>query len=131
MTLPAGAPDPFKGLRGIFAATLGMEAIVVALALLVVPRFGYAGVAGTWYVVGLAVAMAVAAGLQRRRWGLGLALLLQVAMVAGVFAHYSLAVAGLLFCLVWAYLLHVRRTVARRMAEGSLPAQQDASRYSS
>ncbi|MQA14252.1 MAG: DUF4233 domain-containing protein [Pseudonocardiaceae bacterium] len=101
-----------------------MEAILVALALLVVVRFGYTGAAGAWYTGALAAAMALAAGLQRRRWGLGLALVLQVAMVAGAFAHYSLGVAGLLFCLVWAYLLYVRRVVARRMAEGSLPVQQ-------
>lgn len=125
MTLPAGAPDPRKGLRGVFAGTLALEAIVVALALLVVPRFGgLVGAVGTWYTIGLAVAMAVAAGLQRRRWGLGLALALQVAMVLGGLAHYSLAIAGVLFCLVWAYLLYLRRIVLRRMAEGSLPVQQ-------
>jgi hypothetical protein len=68
--------------------------------------------------------MAVAAALQRRRWGLGLALALQVAMVLGGLAHYSLAIAGVLFCLVWAYLLYLRRIVLRRMADGSLPVQQ-------
>lgn len=123
MTLPEGAPDPFKGLRGVFAGTLAMEAIVVALALLVVVRFGYTGGVGAAYTGVLAVAMVVAAGVQRRRWGLGLALSLQVAMVLGAFAHYSLGVAGLLFCLVWAYLLYLRRIVTRRMGEGSLPVQ--------
>ena len=34
------APDPMKGLRGVYAATLTLEAIVVALALLVLPKFG-------------------------------------------------------------------------------------------
>lgn len=124
MTLPAGAPDPFKGLRGVFAGTLAMEAIVVALALLVVLRFGYAGAVGAWYTGALAVAMVVAAAVQRRRWGLGLALALQVAMVLGGFAHYALGIAGLLFCLVWAYLLRLRQIVARRMSEGTLPVQQ-------
>ncbi len=124
MTLPAGAPDPFKGLRGIFAGTLAMEAIVVALALLVVMRFGYTGGVGAAYTGVLAVAMLVAAAVQRRRWGLGLGLALQVAMVLGGFAHYALGIAGVLFCLVWAYLLYLRRIVVRRMAEGSLPVQQ-------
>jgi Protein of unknown function (DUF4233) len=104
-----------QGLRGVFAGTLVMEAIVVGLALLVVNRIGGAvgGPAG-WYTTGLALAMVVAAGAQRRRWGLGLALTLQVAMVAGWFAHPALGGLGLLFTLVWGYLLYVRWAVARR-----------------
>ncbi|MGH3978342.1 MAG: DUF4233 domain-containing protein [Pseudonocardiaceae bacterium] len=120
-----GVPDPWKGLRGVFAGTLVMEAIVVALALLVVVRLGEGvSAAGAWYTGVLAVAMIVASGVQRRRWGLGLALALQVAMVLGAFAHVALGVTGLLFCGVWAYLLYLRQLVARRMAEGSLPAQR-------
>jgi len=108
--------DPLQGLRGVFAGTLVMEAIVVGLALLVVDRLG-GGVAGPagWYTTGLALAMLVAAGVQRRRWGLGLALTLQVAMVAGWFAHPALGGLGLLFVLVWGYLLYVRWAVARRL----------------
>lgn len=115
-TPPASTrPDPLRGLRGIFAGTLVMEAIVVGLALLVVSRFsgGLGGPAG-WYTVGLALGMLAAAFVQRRPWGLGSALALQVAMVAGWFAHPSLGVMGLLFILVWAYLLHVRTEVLRR-----------------
>ena len=110
-------PDPHRGLRGIFAATLVMEAIVVGLALLVVGRFsgGLGGPAG-WYTVGLAVAMLVAAFAQRRPWGVGLALALQVAMVAGWFAHPALGAVGLLFVLVWGYLLHLRTEVLRRLS---------------
>ena len=108
--------DPLQGLRGVFAGTLVMEAIVVGLALLVVDRLG-GGVAGPagWYTTGLALAMLVTAGVQRRRWGLGLALTLQVAMVAGWFAHPALGGLGLLFVLVWCYLLYVRWAVARRL----------------
>jgi len=108
--------DPLQGLRGVFVGTLVMEAIVVGLALLVVDRLG-GGVAGPagWYTTGLALAMLVAAGVQRRRWGLGLALTLQVAMVAGWFAHPALGGLGLLFVLVWGYLLYVRWAVARRL----------------
>ncbi|MGH4010354.1 MAG: DUF4233 domain-containing protein [Pseudonocardiaceae bacterium] len=107
--------DPLQGLRGVFAGTLVMEAIVVGLALLVVHRLG-GGIAGSagWYTAGLALAMVLAAGVQRRRWGLGLALALQVAMVAGWFAHPALGGLGILFVLVWGYLLYVRWAVARR-----------------
>ncbi|MGH3823868.1 MAG: DUF4233 domain-containing protein [Pseudonocardiaceae bacterium] len=112
--------DPLRGLRGIFAGVLVMEAIVVGLALLVVDRLGggLGGPAG-WYTGALALAMVVAAGVQRLSWGLGLALALQVAMVAGWFAHPALGVLGLLFVLVWGYLLDVRSAVTRRAASAS------------
>jgi uncharacterized protein DUF4233 len=108
-------PDPLRGLRGIFAGTLVMEAIVVGLALLVVNRIGAGldALAG-WYTAALALAMVVAAFVQRRSWGLGLALALQVAMVVGWFASPALGALGLLFLLVWGFLLYVRWAVGRR-----------------
>jgi hypothetical protein len=108
-------PDPLPGLRGIFAGTLVMEAIVVGLALLVVNRIGGGlGAPAGWYTAGLALAMVVAAFMQRRPWGLGLALILQLAMVAGWFAHPALGSLGLLFVLVWGFLLYVRWAVERK-----------------
>lgn len=118
-------PDPLRGLRGIFAGTLVMEAIVVGLALLVVNRIG-AGLdapAG-WYTAALALAMVVAAVVQRRSWGLGLALALQVAMVVGWFASPALGALGLLFLLVWSFLLYVRWAVQRKER---LPASRSKS----
>ncbi len=116
--------DPWKGLRGVFAATLFMEAIVVGLALLVVARLGGGiGSTGGWYTGLLALAMLLAAGVQRRSWGLGLALALQVAMVVGAFAHPALGAMGVLFALVWAYLLYLRRQVARRLSGSQTPAK--------
>jgi hypothetical protein len=107
------AADPLRGMRGIFVATLLMEAVVVGLALLALDRTGgLSGLAG-WYTAGLALAMVIAACVQGRGWGLGLALALQVAMVVGAFAHPALGGLGLLFMLVWVYLLGVRRAVAR------------------
>ena len=110
-------PDPLAGLRGIFAGVLVMEAIVVGLAVLAIGRLGggLAGPAG-WYTGVLALAMLASAFVQRRPWGLGLALVLQVAMVVGWFAHPALGGLGLLFVLVWAYLLYLRQVVARRWA---------------
>jgi Protein of unknown function (DUF4233) len=107
--------DPLRGLRGIFAGILVMEAIVVGLALLVIDRLGggLGGPAG-WYTAALAVVMVVAACVQRHPWGLRLALTLQVAMVAGWFAHPALGGLGVLFVVVWGYLLYVRWAVARR-----------------
>ena len=119
------APDPMKGLRGVFAATLTLEAIVVALSLLVLAKFGAgATLPGVSVITALAVAMVVAAGLQRRSWGLRLALALQVVMIACGLLVPALGVMGVVFALVWGGLLLLRRDLAGKMARGELPSQQ-------
>ncbi|HWM59695.1 MAG TPA: DUF4233 domain-containing protein [Pseudonocardia sp.] len=127
MTAPA--PDPEQGLRAIFAATLVLESIVVLLALLVLPISGAGATPTTTAViVALAVLMILAAGVQRRPWGLRVALALQVATIACGLLVPALGVMGLIFGAVWAFLLHLRREVARRHARGELPSQQDHQR---
>ncbi len=120
------APDPMKGIRAVFAATLVLEAIVVLLALLVFVRFGRGPAPiGVAVIVGLALLMIVGSGLQRRPWGLWFALALQAAtIVAGFVLVTPLGVVGVTFALVWAGLLLMRRDVARKMARGELPSQQ-------
>jgi hypothetical protein len=119
--------DPLKGLRGVYAALLVLEAIVVGLALLVLPKFGEGATPlGIALIGGVAVLMVVAAGLQRRPWGLGLALALQVATLACGLLVPALAVMGLVFAAVWAGILLMRRDVLRRMERGELPAQRAA-----
>ena len=125
---PAPIPDPTKGLRGVFAALLVLESIVVGLALLVLPKFGAGAVSsqplGVTLIAGLAVAMIVAAGLQRRPWGLTFALVLQAATIACGLLVPALAVMGVVFAAVWAGILLMRRDVLRKMERGELPAQQ-------
>jgi hypothetical protein len=116
-----------KGLRGVFAALLVLEAIVVGLALLVLPKFGAGATPlGVSLIGGLAVAMVVASGLQRRPWGLGLALALQVATIACGLLVPALGIMGLVFAAVWGAVLLMRRDVRRRMERGELPAQRAA-----
>ena len=125
MTAPSAGPDPLKGLRGVFAATLVLESIVVLLALLVLPKFGEGATPlGVTVIVALAVAMIVTCGLQRRPWGLGLALALQVVMIACGLIVTALGVLGVVFALVWGGLLLLRRDVLARMSRGELPSQQ-------
>ncbi|MFC5996807.1 DUF4233 domain-containing protein [Pseudonocardia hispaniensis] len=128
MTGPAAPnPDPMKGVRGVFAATLVLESIVVLLAMLVLAKFGAGATpAGVAAVLGLAAALIVTAGLQRRRWGLGLALALQAVMIALAVFVPALGVMGVVFALVWGGLLLMRRDVARKMQRGELPAQRRA-----
>ena len=117
-------PDPTRGLRGVYAAVLVLEAIVVGLALLVLPKFGVGATPlGVGLIGGLAVAMVVASGLQRRPWGLGLAVGLQVATIACGLLVPALAVVGLIFAAVWTGILLMARDVRRRYARGELPAQ--------
>jgi hypothetical protein len=117
-------PDPAKGLRAVFAAVLVLEAIVVGLALLVLPKFGVGATPlGVGLIGGLAVAMVLASGVQRRPWGLGVALALQVATIACGLLVPALALVGLIFAAVWAGILLMAREVRRRYARGELPAQ--------
>lgn len=122
---PPAPPDPMKGIRGVFAATLVLESIVVLLALLVLPKFGSGATApAVLAITAVAVGMIVAAGLQRRPWGLGVALALQVAVLLCGFLVPALVLVGVVFVLVWAGLLLLRRDVALRMERGELPSQQ-------
>ncbi|HEX8520151.1 MAG TPA: DUF4233 domain-containing protein [Pseudonocardia sp.] len=117
-------PDPTKGLRGVYAALLVLEAIVVGLALLVLPKFGVGATPlGVALIGGVAVAMVVASGLQRRPWGLAVALALQAATLACGLLVPALALVGLIFGAVWAGILLMARDVRRRYARGELPAQ--------
>lgn len=119
------APDPMKGVRGVFAATLVLESIVVALGLLVLPKFGAGATPlGIAAIGGVALALLLASGVQRRPWGLGLALGLQLAVLLCAFLVPALGIIGILFALVWGGLLLLRRDVALRMARGELPSQQ-------
>jgi len=122
------APDPMKGIRGVFAATLILEAIVVLLALLVLSKFGDGATpAGVSVIVGIAVLMIVGSGLQRRSWGLTYALVLQaVTIVAGFVFVTTLGVMGIVFALVFGGLILMRNDVARKMGRGELPGQRQA-----
>ena len=122
----APAKDPMKSFRGVLAGTLVMEAIVVALALPVVAQLG-AGITSAqgWTVIAIAVALLACCVFLRRRATLWVVFALQAALIAFVVALPSVAVVGLLFLGVLLWLLKLRRDVATRMAEGTLPSQQE------
>jgi hypothetical protein len=112
--------DPLKSFRGVVAAGLILEGIVVLLALPVVAKLGD-GLA-TWqgFLVGaLALALFLACGAAGRPWGIGLALGLQVMMIACWFAVTALGILGIVFGLVWLCLLWFRHQVAKRVAQST------------
>jgi hypothetical protein len=81
----------------------------------------------TWQgvlVVALAVALLLTCAVLRRPWGIWAAVGVQIVMIVCWVAVPALGILGLVFGLVWAILLWMRRDVAKRMAEGRLPSQQ-------
>lgn len=123
---PAATPvDPWKGFRGVCAATLILEVIVVLLAL---PVINYLGGGLGWvsgvYIALLTLGMIAGAGLQRRSWAMKYNIALQLLMVAGFVFHFSLGIMGIVFCLVWAFIVRVQGIVAERFTTGTLSSQQ-------
>lgn len=119
------APDPWKGFRGVMAATLVLEVVVVLLTLLVVTKVANnGGTLGVGVVLALAALMIVAIRFLKRPWGLWLAVGLQLAMIACGVLSFALGALGVVFGLVWLALVLMRRDVARKMARGELPSQR-------
>lgn len=120
------AKDPWKGFRGVMAGTLVLEAIVVLLVLPVVAAVGGGLDAfSLGYIVVLAVLMFLGAGVQGRSWAIPFNLGLQVLTLLGFFIDPALGAVGVLFSVVWAYLLYLRKDIKEREARGLLPGQRD------
>ncbi|MEJ3749682.1 DUF4233 domain-containing protein [Actinomycetes bacterium KLBMP 9797] len=109
---PSGLRNPRGAVRGLGAATLVLEALVLVLGIQPLRVLGgdLSG-AAIWLLVALAVACVVLLGLLRHSWAWYVAAGLQVVLLLGGFLHGALAVLGVLFALVWLYVLHVRRTI--------------------
>nr|WP_296070249.1 DUF4233 domain-containing protein [uncultured Actinoplanes sp.] len=108
----SGLKNPKAAIRGLGAATLGLEAIVLLLAIQPIRIFG--GSLSGWgiaTVVALAVVAIALAGLMKRRWGWAAGTVLQALVIASGLFHWSLAVIGLIFGAAWAYASYVRRTI--------------------
>jgi hypothetical protein len=108
----SGLRNPSAAVRGVGAGALAVEAIVLLLAVAPLAKLGEASVAtAIWLVVILAVTAGALVGLLRHPWAWWAALVVPLALIGGGFLHWSLAILGVLFGLLWAYLLNVRRTV--------------------
>ncbi|MFJ6199713.1 DUF4233 domain-containing protein [Micromonospora sp. NPDC092111] len=108
----SGLRNPEAAVRGLGAGTLGLEALVLLLAIqpirVVGGHFGGAAIAAT---VALAVAAVLLAGLIRRPWAWPAGTVLQGLLLLAGLLHWSLFGLGVIFALVWAYALHVRRVI--------------------
>lgn len=122
----APAKDPLKGIRGVMAGTLVLEAITILLSLTVILKVdeGAYWTTFNWgYLTAVGVAHLVLAFLQRFRWALPANLALQLFVLAGFFVHPSVGVIAVIFLLVWWYLLHLRSNLIQRMKRGLLTTQ--------
>ncbi|MGW0214574.1 DUF4233 domain-containing protein [Micromonospora chokoriensis] len=108
----SGLRNPEAAVRGLGAGTLALEALVLLLAIQPVRVVGgdLSG-AAIGVVVALAVAAVVLAGMMRRAWAWNAGTVLQGLLILGGLLHWSLFGLGIIFALVWAYALHVRRVI--------------------
>lgn len=125
---PGHAPvkDPMKGLRGVMAGTLLMEAISIWLVLTVILRVdnGEHWTTFNWmYVTVVGALMFVWAFMQKRPFALPVNLFLQLLAIAGFMVHSSMGIMGLVYALVWAYILVLRKNLLERMKRGLLTTQ--------
>ncbi|GAA3785225.1 DUF4233 domain-containing protein [Micromonospora maritima] len=108
----SGLRNPDKAVRGLGAGTMALEALVLLLAIQPIRVVGGdLGGEAVGAIVALAVACVVLAGMMRRPWAWHAGTVLQGLLLLSGLLHWSLFVLGVIFALVWAYALHVRRVI--------------------
>ncbi|HEY1134634.1 MAG TPA: DUF4233 domain-containing protein [Nocardioides sp.] len=127
--IPAGAfddPERFKSpRRGMAAAVLVLEAIIIGLSAPVMVRFtDIAPGIAIGLGVGLAVACVLTAGLLRREWGYVVGWVLQVAAIGLGFLAPAMFFLGAVFGALWATADLMGRKIERE--RGAAWAEYDA-----
>ena len=125
---PGHAPvkDPLKGLRGVMAGAMGMEATTFYLAPTVILRVdgGAYWTTVNWVsITVLATLMLVMSFFQGRSWAVPVNIGLQVVALFGFIIHPAVGVVAVLFAVVWWYILYLRRNLLERMKRGLLTTQ--------
>jgi len=111
----SGLRNPIAAVRGIGAGALAIEAVILLLAIIPLRALHvrHAGVA-IGCVLSILVLCVLLAGMMRREWAWKAGIVPPILVIACGYFHFSLAVIGVLFLLVWLYVLSVRRTVLGR-----------------
>lgn len=116
--------DPWKSFRGVMAATLILEAIVVLLALPVVGMVGGGLTAVSLsYLLGIAAVLILLTGIQGRPWAIWVNLGVQMVLLLGFAVYPGIGFVGVVFTLVWVLIAYFRVEVLRRQRRGLLPGQ--------
>jgi Protein of unknown function (DUF4233) len=109
---PSGLRNPQAAVRGLGAGTLGLEAVVLLLAIQPLRLFaGHFSGFGVGVVIALAVVCIVVAGMMKRPWAWHVGTAVQALLIVSGLVHWSLAVLGLIFGAAWGYATYVRRTI--------------------
>jgi hypothetical protein len=106
----SGLKDPVRAVRGLAAGTLVLEGITLLLAIQPVRMLGGSTAAVVTIVVSVVLAFLLS-GMMGRRWAWHVATALQVALVGGIVLHWAIAAVGVIFGLVWIYVLRVRKRI--------------------
>jgi hypothetical protein len=108
----SGLRNPAGAVRGLGAATLGLEGIVLLLAIQPIRIMGgHLTGWGIGTVVVLAVLAFLLTGMMKRPWAWGAGTVLQVVLLASGYFHWSLTLVGAIFGAAWGYALYVRRSI--------------------
>jgi hypothetical protein len=108
----SGLRNPLAATRGVGAAALAVEALVLLLAVAPLGRIaGPDARPGIWLVLALVLLAIVLAALLRYGWAWWAGLAIPAGLLIGGVFHWSLAALGVIFGLMWGYVLNVRRTV--------------------
>jgi Protein of unknown function (DUF4233) len=104
---PAAQPVAPRGLFAVGSAGLGIEALVLLLAVpaVISAQRGHVSVAGVSYLAALAVMLVLAAARLRKPGGKVLATVIQLLVVAGGVVTWPMYVVGAAFAAIWAYWL--------------------------
>ncbi len=118
--------DPERGLRGVMSAILILESITILLGITVIQHAGVsAPTSHIVILVVLAAAHVATCAVVSRRYAIGVIAVLQALLIACWFISGAIGVMGIVFGIVWALVLYMRREFRRRMAAGTI-AGQDA-----
>ncbi|GAA1863153.1 DUF4233 domain-containing protein [Asanoa iriomotensis] len=108
----SGLRNPAGAVRGMGAAALGLQGVVLLLAIQPIRVLGDgAGAAAIWVLVALTVVCFALCGMMRRRWAWTAGTVVQGVLVLSGFLHWTLFALGVIFTLVWLYVLYVRRSI--------------------
>jgi hypothetical protein len=97
-----------KATRGGLAGILGLEAVVVLLVPRAIAFTTGLGATRTGLLIGLAVLLVLAAGVQRRPWGIAVGSVLQLPFIATGFMIATMFLVGAIFAAIWLRLLSLR-----------------------
>jgi uncharacterized protein DUF4233 len=116
MTTPppgqSGLANPQRAARSLGAAAMTLEGITLLLAIQPIRMLADGPTtAAVIFLIAAAVVAFALAGMMKRAWAWHAAGALQIVLLFGIFAHWSVAAIGVVFGLAWLYVLKVRKTI--------------------